>query len=254
MSGCPYLALLVLLALPAPGHATVWQRQRVDGTLEFTNAPTPSPSWRAVPESEPRRTSARPHEHAPVASEMASVVWTRDRADGVERVHQPAPGGQALEGAVSHRAGQGLGRAGRLGPGAPARQFPGSLPALRRPHPRSAGLLRHSAGPYPGRHQDRVRLRPARGVQCRRAGADAAHAGHGAGHGCDQRVGSAPEHHGRCALPADPGQAFLQDARGGTGRRWWRRLRVFGRREDQGARRVPCRARSRREIRGTAPL
>ncbi|MGA7741480.1 MAG: lytic transglycosylase domain-containing protein [Polyangia bacterium] len=79
----PYLALLFLLALPASGQATVWQRQRVDGTMEFTNAPTPSPNWRAVPESEPGRASAKPHEHAPAASEIDSVVWTRERADGV---------------------------------------------------------------------------------------------------------------------------------------------------------------------------
>jgi len=79
----PYLALLFLLALPASGQATVWQRQRVDGTMEFTNAPTTSPNWRAVPESEPGRASAKPHEHAPAASEIDSVVWTRERADGV---------------------------------------------------------------------------------------------------------------------------------------------------------------------------
>ena len=79
----PYLALLFLLALPASGQATVWQRQRVDGTMEFTNALTPSPNWRAVPESEPGRASAKPHEHAPAASEIDSVVWTRERADGV---------------------------------------------------------------------------------------------------------------------------------------------------------------------------
>jgi Transglycosylase SLT domain len=78
-----YLAPLLLLGLPAPGHATVWQRQRVDGTLEFTNAPSASPNWRAVPGSESRRASARPREHAPTASDMNSVVWTRERADGV---------------------------------------------------------------------------------------------------------------------------------------------------------------------------
>jgi soluble lytic murein transglycosylase-like protein len=78
-----YLALLLLLALPASGHATVWQRQRVDGTLEFTNAPSAGPNWRAVPESETRRTSVRPREHAPAAREINSVVWTRERADGV---------------------------------------------------------------------------------------------------------------------------------------------------------------------------
>ncbi len=83
MSSRPYLVLLLLLALPTSGHATVWQRQRVDGTQEFTNAPSASPHWRAVPESETRRTSVRRHEHVPAASETNSVVWTRERADGV---------------------------------------------------------------------------------------------------------------------------------------------------------------------------
>jgi len=76
MLGRSYLALLLLPALSAPGHATVWQRQRADGNLEFTNAPTPGPNWRAVPESEATRTSARPHEHVQAASRIDSVMWT----------------------------------------------------------------------------------------------------------------------------------------------------------------------------------
>ncbi|HJX51808.1 MAG TPA: lytic transglycosylase domain-containing protein [Polyangia bacterium] len=83
MFGRPSIALLLLPVLPAVGHATVWQRQRVDGTMEFTNAPTPSPNWRAVPESETRGTVAREHEHTHAASRIDSVVWTRERADGV---------------------------------------------------------------------------------------------------------------------------------------------------------------------------
>jgi hypothetical protein len=83
MSGRSCLALLLLLALPASGHATVWQRQRVDGTMEFTNAPTAGPKWRAVPESETRRTVTKEHEHAQAAARLDSMVWTRERADGV---------------------------------------------------------------------------------------------------------------------------------------------------------------------------
>ena len=93
MSRRPYLVLL-LLALPAFAHATVWQRQRVDGKLEFTNAPTPGPKWRAVPESETRHASARPHEHAPAAAEIASVMWTRDRADGISEFTNLPPVGR----------------------------------------------------------------------------------------------------------------------------------------------------------------
>jgi hypothetical protein len=88
-----YPALLCLLALPAAGHATVWQRQRVDGTMEFTNAPTAGPKWRAVPESETRRASVKLREHAPAASEINSVVWTRDRADGVSEFTNLPPVG-----------------------------------------------------------------------------------------------------------------------------------------------------------------
>jgi len=94
MLGRSYLALLLLPALSAPGHATVWQRQRADGNLEFTNAPTPGPNWRAVPESEATRTSARPHEHVQAASRIDSVMWTRDRADGVSEFTNLPPVGR----------------------------------------------------------------------------------------------------------------------------------------------------------------
>ena len=95
MLGRPsYLALLLLPALSADGHATVWQRQRGDGTMEFTNAPTPSSNWRAVPESDTRRTSVRPREHAPAASEINSVVWTRERSDGVSEFTNLPPAGR----------------------------------------------------------------------------------------------------------------------------------------------------------------
>ena len=80
VSGRLALALLLLPALSAPGQATVWQRQRGDGTLEFTNAPGATSNWRAVPESESRH-AAKAHEHA--TSRTDSVVWTRERNDGV---------------------------------------------------------------------------------------------------------------------------------------------------------------------------
>jgi hypothetical protein len=89
-----YLALLLLPALSASGHATVWQRQRVDGTLEFTNAPGAISNWRAVPGSESRRVLARPRERAPTASDMNSVVWTRERADGVVEFTNLPPAGR----------------------------------------------------------------------------------------------------------------------------------------------------------------
>ncbi len=74
------LLLLPLLALPVSGHATVWQRERVDGTMEFTNAPGAGRKWKALPEAESRRAASRTR--AP-AGESSSVVWTRERSDGV---------------------------------------------------------------------------------------------------------------------------------------------------------------------------
>jgi hypothetical protein len=82
MSGRFLIALLALLALPLAGHATVWQRARVDGTMEFTNAPSASPSWRAVKGGESHQVSSRPRERGP-APPTNSVVWTRERTDGV---------------------------------------------------------------------------------------------------------------------------------------------------------------------------
>ena len=82
MSGRFLIALISLLALPVSGHATVWQRERVDGTMEFTNAPSGSPNWRAVRETESHRAPTRAREQK-TATETNSVVWTRERNDGV---------------------------------------------------------------------------------------------------------------------------------------------------------------------------
>jgi hypothetical protein len=80
MSRGSLLLLLSLLALPASGHATVWQRERVDGTMEFTNAPGAGSKWKALPDAESHRAASRTR--AP-AGESSSVVWTRERSDGV---------------------------------------------------------------------------------------------------------------------------------------------------------------------------
>ena len=50
--------------------------------MEFTNAPGTSPHWRVVPEAKLHHAPPRPHEHA-LAPDTNSVVWTRERADGV---------------------------------------------------------------------------------------------------------------------------------------------------------------------------
>jgi hypothetical protein len=75
-----FLLFLPLLTLPASGHATVWQREKGDGIVEFTNAPGAGRRWKAMPETESHRAPSRTH--AP-ASETNSVVWTRERSDGV---------------------------------------------------------------------------------------------------------------------------------------------------------------------------
>jgi soluble lytic murein transglycosylase-like protein len=66
-------------------EARVWRRTRADGTVEFTSAPRSQKGWDAVPGFERRR------ETAPAAEEIislpqrrrASVVWTREREDGI---------------------------------------------------------------------------------------------------------------------------------------------------------------------------
>jgi hypothetical protein len=76
------LALLLVPLLSAPGSATVWKRERADGTVEYTNAPRASQHWKAVPDSPAPRARSR-HERAPELSSANSVVWTRERSDGV---------------------------------------------------------------------------------------------------------------------------------------------------------------------------
>jgi soluble lytic murein transglycosylase-like protein len=108
------LACLLLPALVAPGNATVWKRERSDGTVEFTNAPRASKNWRALPESDapaPARRSTSGSEAVPAAP--ASVVWTRERADGVVEFTNLQPVGKRWK--VLFRTGPGKAAAVRGG-------------------------------------------------------------------------------------------------------------------------------------------
>lgn len=94
------LACLLLPAFAASSSATVWKHERPDGTVEFTNAPHGSKSWKALPDSDASASARRsasepatapsalptaPPSALPSAPNAAptSVVWTRERADGV---------------------------------------------------------------------------------------------------------------------------------------------------------------------------
>ena len=109
----------------------------------------------------PRRGRSRP---AP-----GSVVWAREHDDGTVEFTNVTPGRRALEGAVPDRAGQGRGAARPSDLVPPRDALAVALLALRRAHPRSAGVLRDPAGVHARGDQDRVRLRSARRLQRRRA-------------------------------------------------------------------------------------
>ncbi len=76
------------LLVPA-GHAAVWKHTRADGTVEFASNPRSGKGWSSVaesrrpapaaPDSDP---SGSPASHS-LRSRGGSVVWTRERDDGV---------------------------------------------------------------------------------------------------------------------------------------------------------------------------
>lgn len=78
-----FLPSVALVLFASSGQAKVWKRTRADGTVEFTSAPRTTKGWDAVTGLERPRTSDA---HAETISlprrRGASVVWTRERADG----------------------------------------------------------------------------------------------------------------------------------------------------------------------------
>jgi len=88
------ILLVALAALSAPGHATVWQRQRADGNLEFTNAPPPGSKLAGRSGVRGDTHLRKPHEHVQAASRIDSVMWTAIRADGVSEFTNLPPVGR----------------------------------------------------------------------------------------------------------------------------------------------------------------
>jgi hypothetical protein len=77
------LPALVVVLLAVPGQAKVWRHTRADGTVEFASAPRRGKGWnkvsgfdRVAPNQTPTDTITLPR------ARPASVVWTRERADG----------------------------------------------------------------------------------------------------------------------------------------------------------------------------
>jgi hypothetical protein len=75
--------VLVVLLLAQPGQAKVWKHTRGDGTVEFASDPRTGRGWnevagfdRIAPNQTPESTVTLPR------ARPASIVWTRERADG----------------------------------------------------------------------------------------------------------------------------------------------------------------------------
>jgi hypothetical protein len=122
------LALALILAGATSAVAAgVWKRTRSDGTEEFTNVKQASKDWRRVREPAPgARHGPAPGRGrwgpGPLVGRRRHHLGPRERRRH-GRVHQPAPGGGALEGAVPDRPGQGGGAARALRSRASARHL-----------------------------------------------------------------------------------------------------------------------------------
>jgi len=88
------LALVIAAAVVPPAHATVWQRTRADGTVEFTNVAPGGGRWSAVAESRqpPRSRAPLPLSRtALLPRRPASTVWAREHDDGTMEFTNVAP-------------------------------------------------------------------------------------------------------------------------------------------------------------------
>jgi hypothetical protein len=113
MSGRFLLALLIVSLLATTGQAAVWKRTRADGTVEFASAPRIGRGWQAVAESEPS-VLAIPHvDVSSVRKRGASVVWSRERDDGIMEFTNLQPVGRRWK--VLFRIGPGKASATRGG-------------------------------------------------------------------------------------------------------------------------------------------
>src|SRR5436190_15767424 len=101
MSWRPALALALVAASATAGHATVWQRTRADGTIEYTNVAPRGGTWSAVKEASKLRAAARRNvaSAAPAPRPWTSsapgsgVVWAREHDDGTVEFTNVTPVG-----------------------------------------------------------------------------------------------------------------------------------------------------------------
>jgi hypothetical protein len=96
----PGFALALMISFVPAGHATVWQRTRADGTVEFTNVAPGKGAWTAVKESqEAARAASRPPTRVASTSSgqggswAGGVVWGREHADGTMEFTNVTPVG-----------------------------------------------------------------------------------------------------------------------------------------------------------------
>src|SRR5437762_6255449 len=99
MSWRPALALALVAASATAGHATVWQRTRPDGTIEYTNVAPRGGSWSAVKEASKLRAASRrtlasvAPRPASITSASGGIVWSREHDDGTVEFTNVAPVG-----------------------------------------------------------------------------------------------------------------------------------------------------------------
>ena len=96
-------ALALIAGFATAGHATVWQRKRADGTLEYTNVAPPSGgTWSALKEASHLRAAAARRPVAAVApaprpwassAPGGGIVWARDHDDGTVEFTNVTPVG-----------------------------------------------------------------------------------------------------------------------------------------------------------------
>jgi hypothetical protein len=100
------IVLAVVAGFAPAGHATVWQRTRPDGTVEYTNVAPRGGSWSAVKEANRLRAAARrqaqptrtlasvaPLPRPETPSSPGGIVWAREHDDGTVEFTNVAPVG-----------------------------------------------------------------------------------------------------------------------------------------------------------------
>ncbi len=93
--------VVAALSLASIGRATVWQRLRPDGTIEFTNVPPQGKSWTAVMRGPARDAQPRPTSDVSLlapwpraATRKGGAIWAREHSDGTIEFTNVAPVGK----------------------------------------------------------------------------------------------------------------------------------------------------------------